>query len=133
MPIMKAHEADCRRASDPQCGNCGSPTVGILQTPMSLLQNQDEPFIPVFVHSICDKKGCEIQTRQNIQTIMAEVGQGITSKGSWGSEEILYCTICGRTEGAKRCGRCKVVAYCGREHQKLDWKLHKEICVPKAN
>jgi hypothetical protein len=130
-PIMKAHEADCRRASDPQCGNCGSAAVGILQTPMSLLRDLSEPVVPVFVHSVCEKDRCEVQTRQKIQTIMAEVGQDSPIKSLWEPEEILCCKICGRIEGVRRCGRCKVVAYCGRDHQKMDWKLHKEICVVK--
>eukprot|EP01083_Nonionella_stella_P071309 191465_1 len=27
-----------------------------------------------------------------------------------------------------RCSRCKTVAYCSRQCQKVDWKLHKKIC-----
>ena len=130
-PIVKAHEKDCRQVSDAHCGNCGSPTVGILQTPMSFLHHRDEPFVSVFVHPICEKKLCETQTRQKIQNTMAEVAQERHIDSSWWRGEILCCKICGRIEGVKRCGRCKVVAYCGRDHQKKDWKFHKEICVPK--
>ena len=130
-PIMKAHEKDCRQASDPHCGNCGSPTDRILQTPMSWLHHLDEPFVLVFVHPVCEKERCETQTRQEIQNIMAEVAQESDINSSWGPGEIPYCKICGRREGVKRCGRCKVVAYCGRDHQKADWKLHRKACVPK--
>jgi hypothetical protein len=28
----------------------------------------------------------------------------------------------------KRCGRCRVVRYCGRACQKADWKVHKATC-----
>jgi hypothetical protein len=91
----------------------------------------DEPFVPIFVHSVYEKERCEVQTRQKIQTIMSEVGQDSPIKRSWEPEEILCCKICGRREGVKRCGRCKVVVYCGRDHQKKDWKLHKGICVPQ--
>lgn len=129
--IMKEHETDCRQASDPHCGKCGSPTVRILQTPMSFLHHVDEPFVSVFVHPICEKEKCETHTRQEIQNIMAEVVQESHTNCSWGPEEILYCKICGRREGLKRCGRCKVVAYCGRDHQKADWKLHRKACAPK--
>ena len=135
LPIMKAHEADCLRASDPQCGSCGSPTVKVLQTPMSWLHIVDDPFVAVFVHGICNQGQCEIKMRQEIQDIMAEVQQESYSQGSLqpkASGEILRCKICGKTEDTKRCGRCKVVAYCGRSHQKADWIVHRKICVAKS-
>lgn len=28
----------------------------------------------------------------------------------------------------QRCSSCKTVAYCSREHQKLDWRYHKDLC-----
>jgi predicted adenine nucleotide alpha hydrolase (AANH) superfamily ATPase len=73
---------------------------------MSLLQHLDEPLVSVFVHPICEKERRETQTKREIQNIMAEVAQESYTNSSWGPEEIL---ICGRKEGAKRCGRCKVV------------------------
>ncbi|KAJ7468332.1 hypothetical protein B0H11DRAFT_1921197 [Mycena galericulata] len=30
----------------------------------------------------------------------------------------------------KQCSRCKATAYCSKEHQKLDWPLHKLFCFP---
>lgn len=30
----------------------------------------------------------------------------------------------------KKCALCKVAFYCGEEHQKLDWKKHKNDCAP---
>jgi hypothetical protein len=30
--------------------------------------------------------------------------------------------------GKFRCGSCRVVNYCCQEHQKLDWKQHKQSC-----
>jgi hypothetical protein len=42
------------------------------------------------------------------------------------------CSVCGSTFNAKRCARCKQVAYCGKEHQTKHWKLHKTFCVPIA-
>jgi hypothetical protein len=40
------------------------------------------------------------------------------------------CSVCGSTFNAKRCARCKQVAYCCKEHQTKHWKLHKMFCVP---
>lgn len=27
-----------------------------------------------------------------------------------------------------QCSNCKLISYCGQEHQKADWKKHKSIC-----
>ena len=39
------------------------------------------------------------------------------------------CKICG--EPGKLCLGCKLVAYCSKEHQSQDWKLHKSVCKGK--
>ncbi|XP_043460912.1 uncharacterized protein LOC122497706 isoform X1 [Leptopilina heterotoma] len=41
------------------------------------------------------------------------------------------CQICfshERDTRLKRCTRCKMVFYCGKEHQKEHWPIHKEFC-----
>lgn len=39
------------------------------------------------------------------------------------------CHVCKiRSEQLKVCGNCKTLAYCSKEHQKQDWKIHKDIC-----
>ncbi|KAK0190369.1 hypothetical protein F5146DRAFT_1043975 [Armillaria mellea] len=35
---------------------------------------------------------------------------------------------CNKTEGLKRCARCKAISYCSALCQKLDWKRHKAVC-----
>ena len=40
----------------------------------------------------------------------------------------IGCQVCGRTYPSMKCGRCKGVRYCSREHQKSDWKFHKVQC-----
>ncbi|WAR18974.1 EGLN1-like protein [Mya arenaria] len=40
----------------------------------------------------------------------------------------MECIICHKTAGLKRCGYCKSVFYCSREHQLQDWLGHKPIC-----
>ncbi|XP_043525082.1 egl nine homolog 1 [Frieseomelitta varia] len=41
----------------------------------------------------------------------------------------LGCVICNRTDKLLRCSRCKAVFYCTKEHQRRDWKRHKEFCA----
>ena len=36
-------------------------------------------------------------------------------------------TVC-RKAGAQRCGRCKLIYYCSKECQAVDWKRHKHQC-----
>ncbi|KAL8284678.1 hypothetical protein RB600_009212 [Gaeumannomyces tritici] len=127
LDIMKEHEAACRAASSPFCGICGSPIATVLQTPMSWLHKASNPFVGVFVSGICDKGECERKMRQNIQKEMSEVGE----EGQVCVEDTA-CKVCGKTEGTKKCARCKVAAYCGKEHQTQDWKVHKRMYAPKS-
>lgn len=39
------------------------------------------------------------------------------------------CAECGGPADLK-CSACKLVAYCGKEHQKKHWKVHKGLCRP---
>lgn len=47
-------------------------------------------------------------------------------------EQSLACGISScRVEGARHltvCGECRIQRYCGKEHQKMDWKYHKHVC-----
>lgn len=136
-PIMLEHEAAYQVASNPKCQSCGSPTVKVLQTPMSWLHIVDEPFINVLVNPVYDKSECEMRTRQQIQDIIADVTAEVQGEEELAGRlrntvEILPCKVCGETEKTKRCARCKVVAYCGKEHQKADWKVHKRVCASLA-
>ncbi|XP_072380798.1 uncharacterized protein [Diabrotica undecimpunctata] len=38
------------------------------------------------------------------------------------------CHVCKGIEHLKRCAQCKSVAYCSKDHQKVDWKHHKDFC-----
>lgn len=40
------------------------------------------------------------------------------------------CSVCGKPANFT-CGGCKLVSYCGKEHQKQDWRgSHKSVCKP---
>lgn len=38
------------------------------------------------------------------------------------------CQVCGQEDGLLQCAGCKVVSYCGRDHQVADRPLHKSAC-----
>ncbi|KAM4042363.1 uncharacterized protein ACNLHF_013064 [Anomaloglossus baeobatrachus] len=44
-----------------------------------------------------------------------------------------YCELCGKMENLLRCGRCRSSFYCSKEHQRQDWKKHKQVCVGMAH
>ncbi|ORY86661.1 hypothetical protein BCR35DRAFT_330552 [Leucosporidium creatinivorum] len=39
-----------------------------------------------------------------------------------------FCIVCGKQEGAQKCGACGWEYYCGAEHQKLAWPCHRSWC-----
>ena len=48
------------------------------------------------------------------------------------TRRIRRCAECGLEQPRmRRCGRCKVVHYCCRQHQEDDWAVHGETCVPR--
>ena len=134
-PIMKEHEVICLAISDAHCENCGSPRTTVLQTPMSWLHKVDDPFVVVWVNSVCEKGEYKNQIHQEMQDMIAEfVGDipgGRVSRPTI-CLEVIFCKVCGEIEAIKRCGRCRVVGYCGKEYQKADWEMYKKICVSKS-
>ncbi|XP_033230517.1 uncharacterized protein LOC117181699 [Belonocnema kinseyi] len=38
------------------------------------------------------------------------------------------CFICEATDSVTPCNRCFMILYCGPDHQKEDWPMHKEFC-----
>lgn len=41
---------------------------------------------------------------------------------------VTGCVVCKRRDNLSRCGGCKVVSYCGRDHQASDRPQHKAFC-----
>lgn len=136
-PILLEHKDICLVASDKRCQSCGMQTTQILQTPMPYLHVTNEPFVNVLVNPVCGKTECEFRTRQDIQDLMSDVqAEGRKAEEAKGiksvdPKEVIPCKVCGKVKTMK-CGRCKVVAYCGKEHQKLDWAAHKVVCASVA-
>lgn len=44
--------------------------------------------------------------------------------------QVMVCEVCGLA-CTKRCQRCKASCYCGPQHQKAHWKIHKLVCKNK--
>lgn len=43
----------------------------------------------------------------------------------------MNCSLHGTiVVGKKRCGKCKLIRYCSRECQKMDWPRHRKTCIP---
>ena len=131
--IMDEHEADCLRHSSPVCA-CGLPAITTSQMPMSFLE-EASPRMVVIVEQLCGQEKCRTQARQETVRMMAG------PRGPDGSpqytdplvvETVMSCKVCAKAEGVRKCGRCRAVAYCGREHQKQDWPIHKAGCIPWA-
>jgi hypothetical protein len=63
-----------------------------------------------------------------------EQGQGQAAEAAAAEQVVelveLSCVVCGQR--GKLCTSCRTVAYCGKEHQKQDWKRHKSDCKGKA-
>lgn len=131
-PILVQHQVACRAASKPACQNCGSPTTTVLQTPMSWLHLTNDPFVRVWVNPVCGKPVCEFKVRQEIQDMMALIDAPKLPGTPTHTTEVQPCKVCNRTDMTLRCARCLVVSYCGKEHQKADWKVHKIVCAMLA-
>lgn len=123
--ILEPHFQDCMEASARYCfSGCGKPSATLVVTPMSWLHRSDDPHIVIFMVAVCEHGGkCENQARKEVKELIAETGPG--EEG-----ELLTCHCCGKMEGVARCGRCRLISYCGKECQRADWKRHKRVCKP---
>ena len=48
-------------------------------------------------------------------------------------EAARKCAVCGSTGKVLKCGRCKSIYYCSREHQASHWSSHKITCSPPSS
>ena len=56
----------------------------------------------------------------------ARAGAGSSEPAFAGSG--FSCAVCGSSNAAV-CMRCRLVGYCGAEHQRKDWKAHSRVCA----
>ncbi len=91
LPIMKEHKAACLASSSPICGVCGSSAATVLQTPMSWLHKDGDPFVGVIVNAVCLRRECELQMRRDVT-------------------EIVYCPVYYHTAHGSCAGTCTIIA-----------------------
>lgn len=113
--ILEESETDCLAHPSRACA-CSSPAVITAQLPLPFFY-KPEGRVVVLVDPLCGDERCRTRVRQ--ETLQMT---------SWFTT-VIYCKICTKVDGIKKCGRCQVVAYCGKAHQRLDWAVHKAGCV----
>lgn len=113
--ILGESEADCLAHSSRTCA-CGSLAVTTAQLPLPFFY-KPEGRVLVLVDPLCGHERCRTRVRQ--ETLQ---------RTPWFTT-VMCCRICATVEGVKKCGRCQIVAYCGKAHQRLDWAAHKGGCV----
>ncbi|KAF2438256.1 hypothetical protein P171DRAFT_505260 [Karstenula rhodostoma CBS 690.94] len=48
------------------------------------------------------------------------------------SDLVISCMVCGKQDNLKQCAQCKLVHFCGQEHQRSHWPSHKAVCKKVA-
>ena len=95
-------------------------------------------------HAICCKYSFVSQpvepsrTWLNFQTMLEHEKQIVNIDGNSGIHSAPLCLlsgrgchVCGKSIHLKNCSQCKVIKYCSRDHQRIDWKKgHKKHCDP---
>lgn len=126
-----------------KCPSCELPTQFLLQIYAPLDEN--ETFHRVIFVFICSRKRCCVERNSNKNLLvfrcqlqrqndfysvqppnMEDKELAEINPQKFGN---TLCRMCG-CKGGLKCGACKKVSYCSKEHQQFDWKLfHKKECI----
>jgi MYND finger len=106
------------------------------------LERLEKPFFWKDVHWILDEAELlhlSAQWNRALQQYCDDVGlQGDKRERVVARHTANPCAPCGRVgcdaferevREFRRCSRCKAIAYCGRDCQKLDWADHRKVCT----
>jgi hypothetical protein len=104
-----------------KCFICDQPSTMVATSP-ALLLDHASPWVNVLMHPVCSTT-CHGVVAVQVQLEMAELEEA-KANGS-----LYRCDVCGKQEDTVKCGRCRMAFYCGKAHQRQDWKNgHKPIC-----
>jgi len=73
----------------------------------------------------------KLELIENLEKMCKEIKQVITNGIVKRVSDERICAVC-RELSKVRCSACKNVWYCGEEHQKEHWKIHKVECSKKT-
>jgi hypothetical protein len=95
----------------------------LLEAKQKVRETTAYPYIPALTRSSTDKAAMEDYRRDE--------ATGFPNRGKYSPDDpsasrtvvfnvsnglVNGCTVCGQTANTSRCGGCKVVSYCGQEH-----------------
>lgn len=123
--------------SNQSCHICGKPSVGTNVEPTdsySNLQDPSNPRIEYIAIGYCGNPKCMLDIKEEIyhENLKEEAREWEAAHPEEDERKPGKCGVCEKVEGTKFCNKCKVTAYCGKEHQKGDWKVHKKVCAKLA-
>lgn len=129
--MLSAYQTECNTkiiSAGSICVNCEDKAITAFPRPISFLhltavEREEGPLIRVYVIPLCKKSGCKRQAIAINDDIMDRTLEEQKAQVAPGKR----CP-CGVSVGTKACAKCKVASYCGKEHQKRDYKEHKKIC-----
>ncbi|KAM4064181.1 MYND finger domain-containing protein [Hirsutella rhossiliensis] len=137
-PILREHEAACRKAA-----GCAARAAADSQRRFYRARYRTYTQRGRLCSWSCRRsaakkdaklgRGRKCRTRWQRRGRRAETRARRKCKGRMRRAQRKVCRGCGEMAGARRCSRCLTVAYCSRQHQKEDWKVHKKGCKPKAS
>lgn len=133
---------DLPTTDDLKCPSCDLPTQFLMQVYAPL--DEQETFHRTIFVFVCSRKRCCVERNSNKNLLvfrcqlprmnefyskdppnLRDKELAKISPENFGN---TLCRMCG-CKGGMKCGQCKKVSYCSKEHQQFDWKLfHKKEC-----
>ncbi|CAG8951075.1 hypothetical protein HYFRA_00006473 [Hymenoscyphus fraxineus] len=134
--IATPYEATLLEKSNPKCPLCSKRCTTTSVAPYPWLHETLHPQAIFVVLGHCGDAKCEegidkvIQEQNSqLEDVLREWGAAHPETEGGKGAAAKKCRVCAKVEEAQFCANCKVIAYCGKEHQKQDWNVHKNVCA----